>query len=160
MLISRILSAFIMLLVFLSSMFLFSGRFFSFAIYLASLLALYEWSKLLYFKSHEKKIFLVISLCFIYLIDKYLSYNDARSVLIGASIFWICIAPLFLIFKTHLKIVIKDILIMSSQTNDRVYYFFCLQESSRISDLLRARAPAAGRTDAFVLSIEKKKALP
>ncbi len=103
MLISRILSAFIMLLVFLSSMFLFSGRFFSFLIYVASLLALYEWSKLLYFKSHEKKIFLVISLCFIYLIDKYLSYNDARSVLIGASIFWICIAPLFLIFKTHLK---------------------------------------------------------
>jgi phosphatidate cytidylyltransferase len=84
-------------------MFLFSGKFFSFIIYIASILALYEWSKLLYFKSHEKKIFLFISLCFIYLIDKYLSYDDAKFLLIGASIFWICIAPSFLIFKIHLK---------------------------------------------------------
>ena len=100
---SRIFSALIMLSVFLSSMFLFSGKFFSFIIYIASILALYEWSKLLYFKSHEKKIFLFISLCFIYLIDKYLSYDDAKFLLIGASIFWICIAPSFLIFKIHLK---------------------------------------------------------
>jgi len=103
MLMSRIFSAAIMLLIFLSSMFLFSGRFFSFVIYLVSLLALYEWSKLLHFKSHEKNIFLVISLFFIYLIDKYFSYDDARSILIGASIFWFCIAPLFLIYKIHLK---------------------------------------------------------
>jgi phosphatidate cytidylyltransferase len=103
MLMSRIFSALIMLSVFLSSMFLFSGKFFSFIIYIASILALYEWSKLLYFKSHEKKIFLFISLCFIYLIDKYLSYDDAKFLLIGASIFWICIAPSFLIFKIHLK---------------------------------------------------------
>ena len=103
MLMSRIFSALIMLSVFLSSMFLFSGKFFSFIIYIASILALYEWSKLLYFKSHEKKIFLFVSLCFIYLIDKYLSYDDAKFLLIGASIFWICIAPSFLIFKIHLK---------------------------------------------------------
>ena len=56
MLISRIFSAFIMLLVFLSSLFLFSGSFFSFVIYVTSLLALYEWSKLLHFKSLEKNI--------------------------------------------------------------------------------------------------------
>jgi phosphatidate cytidylyltransferase len=103
MLMSRIFSAFIMLLIFLSSMFLFSGRFFSFVIYIPSMLGLYEWSKLLYFKSYEKKIFLAISLCFIYFIDKFLSYDDARSILISASFFWICIAPLFLIFKIHLK---------------------------------------------------------
>ncbi|QDC97695.1 phosphatidate cytidylyltransferase [Candidatus Methylopumilus universalis] len=103
MLISRIFSAFIMLLVFLSSLFLFSGSFFSFVIYVTSLLALYEWSKLLYFKSLEKKIFLAISLCFIYLIDKFLTYDHARFILIGASIFWIFIAPLFLVFKIHLK---------------------------------------------------------
>ncbi len=99
----RIFSAAIMLIIFLSSMFLFSGRFFSFVIYIVSLLALYEWSKLLHFKSHKKNIFLVISLFFIYLIDNYLSYDDARSILIGAAIFWICIAPLFLIYKIHLK---------------------------------------------------------
>jgi len=103
MLMSRIFSAAIMLIIFLSSMFLFSGRFFSFVIYIVSLLALYEWSKLLHFKSHEKNIFLAISLFFIYLIDNHLSYDDARSILIGASIFWICIAPLFLIYKIHLK---------------------------------------------------------
>lgn len=103
MLMSRIFSAAIMLIIFLSSMFLFSGKFFSFVIYIVSLLALYEWSKLLHFKSHEKNIFLAISLFFIYLIDSYLSYDDARSILIGASIFWICIAPLFLIYKIHLK---------------------------------------------------------
>jgi phosphatidate cytidylyltransferase len=103
MLMPRIFSAAIMLIIFLSSMFLFSGRFFTFVIYIVSLLALYEWSKLLHFKSHEKNIFLVISLFFIYLIDNYLSYDDARSILIGASIFWICIAPLFLIYKIHLK---------------------------------------------------------
>ncbi len=103
MLMSRIFSAAIMLIIFLSSMFLFSGRFFSFVIYIVSLLALYEWSKLLHFKSYEKNIFLAISLFFIYLIDSYLSYDDARSILIGASIFWICIAPLFLIYKIHLK---------------------------------------------------------
>ena len=45
-----------MLLVFLSSLFLFSGSFFSFVIYVTSLLALYEWSKLLHFKSLEKNI--------------------------------------------------------------------------------------------------------
>ena len=103
MLMSRIFSAAIMLIIFLSSMFLFSGRFFTFVIYIVSLLALYEWSKLLHFKSHEKNIFLAISLFFIYLIDNHLSYDDARSILIGASIFWICIAPLFLIYKIHLK---------------------------------------------------------
>ena len=103
MLMPRIFSAAIMLIIFLSSMFLFSGKFFSFVIYIVSLLALYEWSKLLHFKSHEKNIFLAISLFFIYLIDSYLSYDDARSILIGASIFWICIAPLFLIYKIHLK---------------------------------------------------------
>ena len=103
MLMSRIFSAAIMLLIFLSSMFLFSGKFFSFVIYIVSLIAFYEWSKLLHFKFHEKNIFLVISLFFIYLIDSYLSYDDARSILIGASIFWFCIAPLFLIYKIHLK---------------------------------------------------------
>ena len=103
MLMPRIFSAAIMLIIFLSSMFLFSGRFFTFVIYIVSLLALYEWSKLLHFKSHEKNIFLVVSLFFIYLIDNYLSYDDTRSILIGASIFWICIAPLFLIYKIHLK---------------------------------------------------------
>jgi len=103
MLISRILSALVMLIVFLSSMFLFSGRYFSFVIYISSLLALFEWSKLLYFKSHEKKIFLVISLALIYFIDKYLNSEDSRFILLIASVFWLCIAPLFLIFKINLK---------------------------------------------------------
>jgi phosphatidate cytidylyltransferase len=103
MLISRIISAFVMLIVFLSSMFLFSGRYFSFVIYIPSLLALYEWSKLLYFKSHEKKIFLVISLALIYFIDKHLNAEDSRLILLIASVFWLCIAPLFLIFKINLK---------------------------------------------------------
>ena len=103
MLISRILSALVMLIVFLSSMFLFSGRYFSFVIYIPSLLALYEWSKLLYFESHEKKIFLAISLALIYFIDKYLNSEDSRLILLIASVFWLCIAPLFLIFKINLK---------------------------------------------------------
>ena len=103
MLISRILSALVMLIVFLSSMFLFSGRYFSFVIYIPSLLALYEWSKLLYFKSHEKKFFLAISLALIYFIDKYLNSEDSRLILLIASVFWLCIAPLFLIFKINLK---------------------------------------------------------
>jgi len=103
MLISRILSALVMLIVFLSSMFLFSGRYFSFVIYIPSLLALYEWSKLMYFKPHEKKIFLAISLALIYFIDKYLNYEDSRFILLIASVFWVCIAPLFLIFKINLK---------------------------------------------------------
>ena len=103
MLISRILSALVMLIVFLSSMFLFSGRYFSFVIYIPSLLALYEWSKLMYFKSVEKKIFLAISLALIYFIDKYLNYEDSRFILLIASVFWVCIAPLFLIFKINLK---------------------------------------------------------
>jgi len=103
MLISRILSALVMLIVFLSSMFLFSGRYFSFVIYIPSLLALYEWSKLMYFKSVEKKIFLAISLALIYFIDKYLNYEDSRLILLIASVFWLCIAPLFLIFKINLK---------------------------------------------------------
>jgi phosphatidate cytidylyltransferase len=92
-----------MLIVFLSSMFLFSGRYFSFVIYIPSLLALYEWSKLMYFKSVEKKIFLAISLALIYFIDKYLNYEDSRFILLIASVFWVCIAPLFLIFKINLK---------------------------------------------------------
>jgi len=103
MLISRILSALVMLIVFLSSLFLFSGRYFSFVIYIPSLLALYEWSKLMNFKSHEKKIFLAISLALIYFIDKYLNYEDSRFILLIASVFWVCIAPLFLIFKINLK---------------------------------------------------------
>jgi phosphatidate cytidylyltransferase len=103
MLISRILSAFVMLLVFLSSMFLFSGRYFSFVIYIPSLLALFEWSKLLYFKSHEKKIFLIISLILIYFIDQYLDADNSRLILLIASVFWLCIAPLFLLFKINLK---------------------------------------------------------
>ncbi len=103
MLISRILSALVMLIVFLSSMFLFSGRYFSFVIYIPSLLALYEWSKLLYFKSQEKKIFLAISLALIYFIDKYLNSEYSRLILLIASVFWLCIAPLFLIFKINLK---------------------------------------------------------
>ena len=103
MLISRILSAVVMLIVFLSSMFLFSGRYFSFVIYIPSLLALYEWSKLLYFKSNEKKIFLAISLALIYFIDQCLNLGDSRLILLIASIFWLCIAPLFLIFKINLK---------------------------------------------------------
>lgn len=103
MLISRILSAFVMLLVFLSSMFLFSGRYFSFVIYIPSLLALFEWSKLLYFKSHEKKIFLIISLILIYFIDQHLDADNSRLILLIASIFWLCIAPLFLLFKINLK---------------------------------------------------------
>lgn len=103
MLISRILSAFVMLLVFLSSMFLFSGRYFSFVIYIPSLLALFEWSKLLYFKSHEKKIFLIISLILIYFIDQHLDADNSRLILLIASVFWLCIAPLFLLFKINLK---------------------------------------------------------
>ena len=103
MLISRILSAFVMLLVFLSSMFLFSGRYFSFVIYIPSLLALFEWSKLLYFKSHEKKIFLIISLILIYFIDQHLDADNSRLILLIASVFWLCIAPLFLLFKIKLK---------------------------------------------------------
>lgn len=103
MLISRIFSAFFMLLVFLSAMFLFSGRFFSFFIYIVAMLAIYEWSKLLYFKSYEKKIFLLLSFILIYLIDNYLSTSITKIILIGASIFWIVIAPLFLIFKISLK---------------------------------------------------------
>ncbi|MEY3878372.1 MAG: hypothetical protein RIQ58_240 [Pseudomonadota bacterium] len=103
MLISRILSAFVMLLVFLSSMFLFSGRYFSFVIYIPSLLALFEWSKLLYFKSHEKKIFLLISLILIYFIDQHLDADNSRLILFIASVFWLCIAPLFLLFKINLK---------------------------------------------------------
>ena len=103
MLISRILSAFVMLLVFLSSMFLFSGRYFSFMIYIPSLLALFEWSKLLYFKSHEKKIFLIISLILIYFIDQHLDADNSRLILLIASVFWLCIAPLFLLFKINLK---------------------------------------------------------
>mgnify|MGYP003340416745 CR=1 FL=1 len=103
MLISRILSALVMLIVFLSSMFLFSGRYFSFVIYISSLLALYEWSKLLYFKSHEKMIFLVISMALIYYIDQQLNSEDSRLILLIASVFWLCIAPLFLIFKINLK---------------------------------------------------------
>ena len=103
MLISRILSALVMLIVFLSSMFLFSGRYFSFVIYIPSLLALHEWSKLLYFKSHEKIFFLAISLALIYFIDKYLNSEDSRLILLIASVFWLCIAPLFLIFKINLK---------------------------------------------------------
>jgi phosphatidate cytidylyltransferase len=103
MLMSRILSAFVMLIVFLSSMFLFSGRYFSFVIYVSSLLALYEWSKLLYYKSHEKNIFLLISLVLIYFIDIYLNFEDSKLILLIASIFWLCVAPLFLIFKFNLK---------------------------------------------------------
>ena len=103
MLISRILSAFVMLLVFLSSMFLFSGRYFSFVIFIPSLLALFEWSKLLYFKSHEKKIFLIISLILIYFIDQHLDADNSRLILLIASVFWLCIAPLFLLFKINLK---------------------------------------------------------
>jgi len=103
MLISRILSAFVMLLVFLSSMFLFSGRYFSFVIYIPSLLALFEWSKLLYFRSHEKKIFLIISLILIYFIDQHLDADNSRLILLIASFFWLCIAPLFLLFKINLK---------------------------------------------------------
>ena len=103
MLISRILSAFVMLLVFLSSMFLFSGRYFSFVIYIPSLLALFEWSKLLYFKSHEKKFFLLISLILIYFIDQHLDADNSRLILLIASVFWLCIAPLFLLFKINLK---------------------------------------------------------
>ena len=103
MLISRILSAFVMLLVFLSSMFLFSGRYFSFVIYIPSLLALLEWSKLLYFRSHEKKIFLIISLILIYFIDQHLDADNSRLILLIASVFWLCIAPLFLLFKINLK---------------------------------------------------------
>ena len=103
MLISRILSAFVMLLVFLSSMFLFSGQYFSFVIYIPSLLALFEWSKLLYFKSHEKKIFLIISLILIYFIDQHLDADNSRLILLIASVFWLCIAPLFLLFKINLK---------------------------------------------------------
>jgi phosphatidate cytidylyltransferase len=38
-----------------------------------------------------------------YLIDKILTYDHARFILIGASIFWIFIAPLFLAFKIHPK---------------------------------------------------------
>ena len=103
MLISRILSALVMLVVFLSSMFLFSGRYFSFAIYIPSLLALYEWSKLLHFKSYEKNFFLAISLALIYFIDQHLNSDNSKLILLIASFFWLCIAPLFLIFKINLK---------------------------------------------------------
>jgi len=102
-LISRIFSAIAMLTVFLSSMFLFSGRYFSFLIYMISMLALYEWTKLLYFKSYEKKIFLLISLVLIYLIHNHLNPEGSKLILWIASIFWLCMAPLFLIFKINLK---------------------------------------------------------
>jgi phosphatidate cytidylyltransferase len=92
-----------MLAVFLSSMFLFSGRYFSFVIYITSILALYEWTKLLYFKSYEKKIFLLISLALIYLIDNHLNAQGSSLILWIALIFWLCVAPLFLIFKINLK---------------------------------------------------------
>ena len=103
MLISRIFSALAMLAVFLSSMFLFSGRYFSFVIYITSLLALYEWTKLLYFKSHEKIFFLLMSLILIYFIDQHLDADNSRLILLIASVFWLCIAPLFLLFKINLK---------------------------------------------------------
>jgi phosphatidate cytidylyltransferase len=102
-LISRIFSAIAMLAVFLASMFLFSGRYFSFVIYITAILALYEWTKLLYFKSYEKKIFLLISLALIYLIDNHLNSQGSSLILWIASIFWLCVAPLFLIFKINLK---------------------------------------------------------
>ncbi len=103
MLISRIFSAVAMLAVFLSSMFLFSGRYFSFVIYITSLLALYEWTKLLYFKPYEKKIFLLISVVLIYLIDSHLNTEVARIILLIASIFWLGMAPIFLICKINFK---------------------------------------------------------
>lgn len=103
MLIPRIFSALVMLLVFLSSTFLFSGKFFSFFIYIPSLIAIYEWSKLLYFKSYEKNVFLIISFVLIYLIDSHLSDGHARLILAGATIFWVCVVPLFLILKLNLK---------------------------------------------------------
>ncbi|MSQ81210.1 MAG: phosphatidate cytidylyltransferase [Candidatus Methylopumilus sp.] len=103
MLMSRIFSAFIMLSIFLSCLFLFSGKFFASIVYIASLLALYEWSNLLNFKRHEKINFLVVSLILMYLIGNYLEDKEANFLLIVATIFWLCVAPLFLIFKLSVQ---------------------------------------------------------
>ena len=103
MLIPRIFSAFIMLIIFLSSLFLFSGKFFPFIIYLTSLIALYEWSKLLKFNSQQKNIFLITSVILIYSIGRYLGDDNGRLILLLSSIFWVCVAPLFLIFNPKLK---------------------------------------------------------
>ena len=100
---SRIFSAFIMLTVFLSSLFLFSGKFFPFIIYVSSLLALYEWSKLLQFNAQQKNIFLFSSAILVYFIGRYLSDDNGRLILVLASIFWVFVAPLFLIFSPKLK---------------------------------------------------------
>jgi phosphatidate cytidylyltransferase len=103
MLMSRIFSACVMLAVLLSSIFLFSGKYFSFVIYISGILALYEWTNLLNFKSFEKKIFLLISVALIYLINNYFSSEDAKIILWLASFFWFCLAPLFFICKINLK---------------------------------------------------------
>ena len=103
MLIPRIFSAFIMLIIFLSSLFLFSGKFFPFIIYLTSLIALYEWSKLLKFNFQQKNIFLITSVILIYSIGRYSGDDNGRLILLLSSIFWVCVAPLFLIFNPKLK---------------------------------------------------------
>ena len=100
---SRIFSAFIMLTVFLSSLFLFSGKFFPFIIYLSSLLALYEWSRLLKFNTQQKNIFLITSAILIFFINRYSGDGNGRLMLLLSSIFWVCVAPLFLIFSLKLK---------------------------------------------------------
>ena len=103
MLMSRIFSAIIMLIIFLSCLFLFSGKFFSFIIYLSSLLAFYEWSKLLKFNTQQKNIFLITSVILICIIEGYLGDDSGRLILLLSSIFWVCVAPLFLIFNPKLK---------------------------------------------------------
>ncbi len=103
MLMPRIFSALIMLIIFLSSLFLFSGKFFPFIIYLSSLLALYEWSKLLKFNTQQKNIFLITSFILIYIIERYSEDDSGRLILLLSSIFWVSVAPLFLIFNPKLK---------------------------------------------------------
>lgn len=56
-----------------------------------------------YILNPMKKIFLAISLALIYFIDQHLNSDDSKLILLIASFFWLCIAPLFLIFKINLK---------------------------------------------------------
>ncbi|MFM1781626.1 MAG: hypothetical protein RLZZ181_391 [Pseudomonadota bacterium] len=92
-----------MLIIFLSSLFLFSGKIFPFIIYLSSLLALYEWSRLLKFNTQQKNIFLITSAILIFFIDRHSGGGNGRLMLLLSSIFWVCVAPLFLIFNPKLK---------------------------------------------------------
>jgi len=51
----------------------------------------------------KKIFFLAISLALIYFLDQHLNSDNSKLILLIASFFWLCIAPLFLIFKINLK---------------------------------------------------------